>query len=52
MRLVIDKFFRNENLPNFTNDSENSKIPLKPRFCVLAVRGMVVKVTNKEDSLE
>lgn len=39
-------------LPNFTKLSENSKIPLNPRFCVFAVRWIVTKETNKLDSDE
>lgn len=39
-------------LPNFVNEFENSKIPLKPLFCVLAVRGRVTKVTSRVDSDE
>ena len=41
-----------KNLPNFTKLSENSKIPLKPLFCVFAVLSSVENTTNKFDSEE
>lgn len=34
-------------LPRLTKLSENSKMPLKPRFCVFAVRFNVKNNTNK-----
>ena len=37
---------------NFTKLSLNSKIPLKPLFCVLAVRCNVKNVTKRVASLE
>lgn len=43
---------RSEKLPNFTKLSLNSKIPLNPRFWVLAVRWIVSKATNIVDSDE
>jgi hypothetical protein len=41
-----------QNIPNLTKLSLNSNIPLKPRFCVLAVLWSVTKVTSSEDSDE
>jgi hypothetical protein len=41
-----------QNIPNLTKLSLNSNIPLKPRFCVLAVLCSVTKVTSSDDSDE
>lgn len=54
-KMVLKKHLdgnRKLHLPNLTKLSENSKIPLKPRFCVLAARGSVQKVTSSRSSLE
>lgn len=50
---MLHKMFKFKfNLPNLVKEFENSKIPLNPLFCVLAVRGRVTKWTNSVDSDE
>lgn len=39
-------------LPNFVKELENSNMPLKPLFWVLAVRVSVAKTTYSDDSEE
>lgn len=36
--LIDQELLESFDLPNLTKLSENSKMPLNPRFCVLAVR--------------